>query len=137
MSRVVLDTYVVVAAFAARGLCESVFEPSLEKHVLIISGFLLDELKEKLIKKIKLPEESFDEILKFYASNSEFVIPSKIDENAYRDPEDIPVLGTCLSGKAKFPGSGDKGLLVLGKIGKTIILDPRQFYELQISSSKL
>ncbi len=135
MSRVVLDTNVVVAAFAARGLCESVFESSLEKHVLIISGFLLDELKEKLIRKIKLPEESVDEILKFYASNSECVIPSKIDKNACRDPEDIPVLGTCLRGKAEFLVSGDADLLVLGKIGKTIILNPRQFYELQISSS--
>ena len=54
MNKVVLDTNVVVAAFAARGLCQSIFELCLEKHDLIVSDFLLDELNEKLIHKLKL-----------------------------------------------------------------------------------
>ena len=48
MSRVILDTNVVFAAFAAHGLCESVFELCLERHDLFISDHLIGELRDKL-----------------------------------------------------------------------------------------
>ena len=67
MSKVVLDTNVVIAAFASRGLCECVFELCLEKHNLIISAFLLNELRNKLIQKLKLSEKHVEEILKLYS----------------------------------------------------------------------
>ena len=132
MSKVVLDTNVVVAAFATRGLCESVFELCLEGHDLIISNFLLNELKEKLIHKLKLSEKHTEEILKLYTKSSRPVEPSvNLGEISCRDPEDIPVLGTCVSGKADFLVSGDKDLLILDKIKHCRIVNPREFYELQ------
>lgn len=131
MSRIVLDTNVVIAAFAARGLCESVFELCLEKHEMVISDFLLEELREKLIKKIKLPHDTIEDIIELYSKHSQKVIPANIEKEICRDPEDVPVVGTCLSGGAEYLISGDKDLLVLKKFGNIKILTPREFYELQ------
>ena len=55
--RVILDANVVVAAFASRGLCESILELCLDSHEIILSEHLLDEISRNLIKKIKLPKE--------------------------------------------------------------------------------
>jgi predicted nucleic acid-binding protein len=41
---VVLDTNVLVAAFATRGLCQSVFELCLDRHTIAISDPLIQEL---------------------------------------------------------------------------------------------
>ena len=131
MSKIVLDTNVVIAAFAARGLCESVFELCLEKHDLITSNFLFNELREKLKKKLKLPESITEEILETYRRSSQEVIPASFELDLCRDPDDIPVIGTCISGEAEFLVSGDKDLLVLKSVGSTLILSPREFYELQ------
>ena len=131
MSKIVLDTNVVIAAFAARGLCESVFELCLEKHDLITSNFLFNELREKLKKKLKLPESITEEILEHYRRSSQEVIPASVELDLCRDPDDIPVIGTCISGEAEFLVSGDKDLLVLKSVGSTLILSPREFYELQ------
>lgn len=131
MSKIVLDTNVVIAAFAARGLCESVFELCLEKHELIISDFLLEELREKLVKKIKLPQDTVDEIVHLYSKNSKKVNPAIIGAEICRDPEDVPVIGTCVSGNADYLISGDKDLLVLGGFEETKIVSPREFYDLQ------
>jgi putative PIN family toxin of toxin-antitoxin system len=131
VSKIVLDTSVVIAAFAARGLCESVFELCLEKHDLITSNFLFNELREKLKKKLKLPESITEEILETYRRSSQEVIPASVELDLCRDPDDIPVIGTCISGEAEFLVSGDKDLLVLKSVGSTLILSPREFYELQ------
>ena len=131
MSKIVLDTNVVIAAFAARGLCEAVFELCLEKHELIISDFLLEELRGKLVKKIKLPQDTVEEIIHLYSKNSHKVIPTGIETEICRDPEDVPVIGTCVMGNADYLISGDKDLLVLGDFKKTKIVSPREFYDLQ------
>ena len=130
MSRVVLDTNVVIAAFAARGLCESVFEHCLEKHEIVSSDYLMEELRGKLDQKLKLPPETIEEILDLYTKNSRKVIPAHLDARACRDPKDIPVIGTCVSGTADFLVSGDKDLLVLKAFGSIRIVTPREFYEL-------
>jgi putative PIN family toxin of toxin-antitoxin system len=130
VSKIVLDTNVVIAAFAARGLCEPVFELCLEKHEMVISDFLLEELREKLLKKIKLPRDSIEDIIELYSKHSRKVIPAHIEKEICRDPEDVPVIGTCVSGGAEYLISGDKDLLVLKKFGNIQILTPREFYEL-------
>lgn len=53
--RVVLDANVIIAAFAARGLCEAVLELCLSDHDIIVSRHLLDEVRRHVVGKIKLP----------------------------------------------------------------------------------
>lgn len=131
MSIVVLDTNVVIAAFAARGLCESLFELCLESHDLVVSKFLFNELEEKLTKKLKIPKARVSEVLELYARCSRMVVPGEVSNEACRDPEDLLVLGTCSASGADYLVTGDKDLLVLGSFGATGIVSPRSFYDLQ------
>lgn len=53
--RVVLDSNVVIAAAAARGLCEAVFELCLERHHIVACEGILLEVGRKLEQKLRLP----------------------------------------------------------------------------------
>ncbi|MCH2156277.1 MAG: putative toxin-antitoxin system toxin component, PIN family [Opitutales bacterium] len=131
MSVTVLDTNVVIAAFASRGLCESLFELCLETHDLVVSDFLLSELEEKLIKRLRLPEDRVSEVLELYSRCSRSIVPVEVSISECRDPEDLLVLGTCRASKADYLVTGDKDLLVLGTFESTSIVSPRAFYDLQ------
>ena len=50
--RVFLDTNVLVAAFATRGLCADVFRLVLAEHELLVSPALIEEVTRTLTKKI-------------------------------------------------------------------------------------
>ena len=63
--KVVLDTNVIVAAFAARGLCAELFKVCLSKYEIILSEYILLEVSKNLTKKIKLPQAIVEEILHF------------------------------------------------------------------------
>lgn len=130
MSKVVLDTNVVVAAFVTRGLCDIVFELCMQQHEMIVSDFLLEELKNKLTKKFKVSPIVVGEFLQLYCNNSTKVVPTILESHNCRDANDVAVIGTCVSGRADFLVTGDKDLLVLKRCGETIFLSPREFYEL-------
>lgn len=132
MSIVVLDNNVVIAAFATRGLCESLFELCLEAHDLVVSDFLIQELEEKLTQKLRLPTERVEEILKLYTRCSRSVDAERVWSKVCRDPQDLLVLGTCKASGADYLVSGDKDLLVLEAFQGTAIVSPRAFYDLQL-----
>lgn len=129
MSRVVLDTNVLVAAFAARGLCESVFEVCLEKHDLFISDHLILELKDQLNNKLKLPPATCKAIVELYTTRATCLVPATLPADLCRDPDDIPVLGLTVSAKADYLITGDKDLLILKRFKKARIVTPREFYD--------
>ena len=52
--RVCLDTNVLVAAFATRGLCADVLRTVLAEHELVIGDVILDELRRVLSTKFKV-----------------------------------------------------------------------------------
>jgi putative PIN family toxin of toxin-antitoxin system len=128
--RIVLDANVIVAAFAARGLCESVMEVCLSEHEIVLSEELLDEILESLLQKIKLPSGVVDgigELLREYAS---MLTPIPIAPGVCRDPDDIKVLSLAVASKADYIVTGDKDLLVLKKYEGIPILSPRLFYDM-------
>jgi len=50
------DSNVIIAAFAARGFCDVLFEHCLENHEIVICEAILDEISEKLAQKVGLPK---------------------------------------------------------------------------------
>jgi len=126
--RIVLDTNVLVAAFAARGLCAEVFEVCLTDHNIVLSDYILSEVAEKLIYKIKLPQNIVQEIIDYLREQAEIVIPKKLNESICRHKEDIPIIGTASSGNARFLITGDKDLLILKKYRNVKIITPREFW---------
>ena len=128
--RIVLDANVVVAAFAARGLCEAILELCLDAHDIILSDHLLDEIHKNLVKKVKLPAKATREIIAFLRDNAQVLVPTKLPSNVCRDSDDIPVLGLALAAGADCIVTGDKDLLVLKKFGSVPIVTPRAFSDM-------
>jgi putative PIN family toxin of toxin-antitoxin system len=129
--RVYLDTNVLVAAFATRGLCADVFRLVLAEHELLVSAALIEEVTRALTKKIRVPDQMVREIVAFLrAAGSTVESAPELPTIVVRDPDDLVILGEALSGGADVLVTGDKDLLVLGKVGALRILDPRGFWEL-------
>jgi len=125
--RIVLDANVIVAAFAARGLCESVLELCLDRHDIILSEPLLAEIRKNLRKKTKLPMPVIEQIEHLLLENGTILVPESIPSDACRDPGDIHVLGLALAGQAECLVTGDDDLLVLKRFRQCRILNPREF----------
>jgi putative PIN family toxin of toxin-antitoxin system len=128
--RVLLDSNVVVAAFAARGLCEAVFELCIDSHEVIASEKLLSEVEKNLRKRIKLPEVKVRAIIRLLRENCILLTPGSVDSTACRDPKDLHILGLVEAGKTECIVTGDQDLLILGKFHRCKILTPRQFSDL-------
>ena len=126
--RVVLDTNVIIAAFAARGLCADVFEVCLESHRIVMSGHILSEIERNLIKKIHLPRSTVQDVVDYLSDVTEIVAPENLDQSVCKDKNDIPVIGTAVAGKARFIITGDNELLALKKFRKISIVSPRDFW---------
>lgn len=127
--RVVLDSNVMIAAFAARGLCAEIFEVCLSNHTILISGPILLEIQKNLRKKIHLPEEVIQNIGGYLRDIAEIVEPENI-ESVCRDKSDDLVLGTALKGGARYLITGDSDLLILKNYKGVEIITPRAFWHL-------
>jgi uncharacterized protein len=128
--RIVLDANVVVAAFAARGLCESLFELCLGSHEILLSEPLLAEIRRNLAKKVKLNRSTVAGIERLLRESGSLFEPVAVPANACRDANDCHVLGLTKAGKAKYLVTGDEDLLVLNRFGQCRIVTPRQFWSL-------
>ena len=73
--RTFLDTNVLVAAFATRGLCEDVLRTVLAEHRLLTSEFVLEELRRVLAEKLRMPQGEAARVCVFVRENSEVVQP--------------------------------------------------------------
>jgi uncharacterized protein len=128
--RIVLDANVVVAAFAARGLCESLFEHCLGNHEILFSERLLDEVLHNLAKKVKLDRQAVKEIGNLLRKNALLLEPAAVAKDAFRDADDLHVLGLTKSGRADYLITGDDDLLILKRFGHCRIVIPRQFWSI-------
>ncbi len=127
--RIVLDTNVIVAAFAARGLCQSVFELCLDQHEIAMSSYILEEIKNSLERKLKMPEIKIDEIIGLLADYGHLYKPDALRASVCRDPSDDKILELARSSAADFIVTGDKDLLVLEHFDSIPIITPRQLWE--------
>ena len=125
--RIVLDANVIIAAFAARGLCESVLELCLSDHQLILGEHLIEESRKCLVRKLRLPEEVTDEIISLLRQQSLPFKPAGVPEGSCRDRRDLPVLGLAIASGADCIVTGDKDLLVLRQFRGIPIHSPREF----------
>jgi len=106
--RVVLDSNVIIAAFATRGICAEVFEVCLGGHTIVTSEQILDEVRKALVKKIRLPVRTALEIVTYVKNITETVRPENIKIPLLRDPDDAIVLSTAMTGNAHVVITGDK-----------------------------
>ncbi len=130
MIKVVLDTNVIIAAFVARGLSNSVFELCIDKYEVIISEYIIKEISEKLTEKIKIPEEKVNEIIGFLRDSCTIFNYKSLKESICRDKKDDEILALAKGSSCKYIVTGDKDLLVLINFDDIKIINPRQLWEM-------
>lgn len=128
--RVFLDTNVLVAAFATRGLCADVTRVVLAEHQLITGEVVLTELREVLDRRIKLPVATVDDILALLRDQEVVPKPRKPSEVPVRDPDDRWILASAMAGRADVLVTGDQDLLDVADKAPLPILTPRGFWDL-------
>ncbi|MFO7915378.1 MAG: putative toxin-antitoxin system toxin component, PIN family [Desulfatiglandaceae bacterium] len=128
--RLVLDSNVIIAAFAARGLCHALFEFCLEGHEIILCEEIIDEVKRNLRKKIKVPESLITEIESYLRESTLVEKPVPVENGIFEDESDLPVLGVGAASGSSYIITGDKALLSLKKYKDIDIINPRSFWEI-------
>ena len=126
--RVVLDTNVLVAAFAARGLCAEVFEVCVTGHTLVTSEYILSEVNRALLKKVKLPKQIVYDVINYLRDIAEIVKPDPVDSSICRDKDDLAGIGTATKGNVSFLVTGDTEMLALKSCLGIEIISPREFW---------
>jgi putative PIN family toxin of toxin-antitoxin system len=128
--RVCLDTNVLVAAFATRGLCADVVRVVLAEHRLVLGQVILDELHRVLKQKLRLPADRLAAVDAFLAGFEVIPKPAKPSALAIRDPTDRWIVATAVAGAAEVLVTGDGDLLAVRDKAPLSILEPRAFWEL-------
>lgn len=126
--RIVFDTNVLIAALISRGFCHELLEHCVLTHTLVTSDFILDEVREKLVGKLKYSLDLADEAKTVLRSRMQVVVCSPLSSPVSRDPDDDNVLATALAGDCECIITGDGDLLVLKEFENIKIVSPRQFF---------
>lgn len=127
--KVCLDTNVLVAAFATRGLCEDLLRTVLAEHDQIIPEIVLKELERVLVEKLRMPPTKARAIITFVRSEADVVTPKTAAAWPQRDPDDRWVIAAAIEAKADVLVTGDRDLLELPDDTPVSIASPRAFWE--------
>ncbi|MBI5140884.1 MAG: putative toxin-antitoxin system toxin component, PIN family [Nitrospirae bacterium] len=127
--RIVLDTNVIIAAFASRGLCADVFEVCVSSHTVVLSEYILAEVADKLAGKLRMTKENADKIVTYLHDIAEITPPVPVEASECRDPDDLPVIGTAIGGMAELLITGDSDILEIGSYNGIETMTPRQLWE--------
>ncbi len=127
--KVFLDTNVLVAAFATRGLCEDVLRTTLSEHDLIIGTHVLAEVERVLTDKLRMPASKARSISTFIRQHAEVIDPSAPAFWPVKDPDDQWIVAAAIEGNADVLVSRDQDLLEIADKVQVRILSPRGFWE--------
>ena len=127
--RIALDSSVLIAAHISRaGVCAELLEDVLLHHELVISDFILEELKRKLTEKFNFPKRDADLVGAFLRRVGVIVQPADLPPDLCRDPTDVPVLGTAVAGECALLVSVNRDLLGMHTIRGIPIIRPGEYW---------
>ena len=127
--RIALDSSVLIAAHISRaGVCVELLEDLLLHHDLVTSEFILEELGRKLTEKFSFPRREANQVAAFLRRMAVVVVPADLPSDVCRDPTDIPVLGTAVSGECALLISVDRDLLDMQRINEIPIIRPGEYW---------
>src|SRR5205085_5881459 len=93
------------------------------------SDFIIEELRDKLSRKLKYKPEAIKQAIELLLSRMKVVEATSLNQRVCRDPDDDNVLAAAIAGKCNCIITGDKDLLILKQYGGIEILSPRDFRE--------
>lgn len=129
--KVVLDSSVLIAASISRaGVCAELLEDVLTHHELVLSAYIADEVRQKLLEKFHFPDKEVRQLQRLLLRVATLVEPAVLPPDACRDARDLPVLGTAVAAGASLLVSVDKDLLSLSEFQGIAIVKPGEFWKL-------
>lgn len=129
--KVLVDTNVVLAAMATRGVGAELFEYLCVHHEVLLAEFVLDEVSEKLRKKFRVPDGLVDLRMAWLREQGRIVAAVQPDASWCRDADDDNVIAAALAADAAAILTGDADLLVLGKVQGVAMVAPRDWYRFE------
>jgi putative PIN family toxin of toxin-antitoxin system len=126
--KVILDTNVLVAAFATRGLCADVFRLAATDHELLIGGPVLIEVREILETKLRIPAPARNDVLQVLRRFVQVPAAKGPIALGIDDPDDEWVVACAIAAPADVFVTGDKALLELRRVERLPIISPREFW---------
>lgn len=127
---ILLDTNVLVAAFATRGFCHDILQIVLAQHRLLVGETVLQELERILAGKLGMPDEHVSEVVGFVRAHAEVVAPVEPATWPDTDPADRWIAAAATSGTADILVTGDRDLLEAAPVEGLRIVSPRGLWEL-------
>ena len=126
--KVFLDTNVLIAAFAARGLCADVFRLAATDHDLLIGAPVLVETRRILETKLRMPATARNEVLTVLRRFSQVPAANAPVPLGINDPDDEWMVACVIAASADVFVTGDKALLDLHRVQGLPIISPREFW---------
>lgn len=130
MTRICLDSNVLVAALVARGLCADLLKLVVSEYELVIPEVVAGEVRRVLTTKLKASQTALsaaEAVLERCEIAPASNLPSPL---SLRDPDDERVLADAISADAELLITGDQDLLVVAESSPIRILSPRAFLTL-------
>jgi uncharacterized protein len=128
--KVFLDTNVLVAAFATRGLCADVLRTVLSEHELILGEVVLSEFRRVLSGKLKVPQDRIESAEAVFEGIQVIPKPKKVSALEIRDDADRWILASAEAAGADVLVTGDDDLLIVAAESTLLIVSPRAFWEM-------
>lgn len=126
--RIMLDTNVLISSLVfPNEKMSMIVLYVLQRHRLILSRYILDELKRIVIEKF--PSKIKD--LEVFLYKMKYELAENEDSFSFifiRDPNDLPILVSAMNGDVDILISGDKDFLVLD-LKRPRIMSPSAFFE--------
>ena len=127
--KVFVDTNVLVAAVATRGLCADVFRAVLASHELVVSRQVLDEVRRVLRLKMHVSPGPVADFVRLLRQEAEVAPPARLPGIELKDRDDLPILRAAIAAGAEVFVTGDRELVELGSVEGMRVVSPRQFWE--------
>jgi putative PIN family toxin of toxin-antitoxin system len=126
--KVMLDTNVLAAAAATRGLCADVLRAVLAEHEMVICPQIISELQRVLKDKFALPRPLIHDYVQLVRQESIQCEPGDPLAIKLNDIDDIGILSTAAASGVDVLVTGDKELQNLSTVGEVKIISPREFW---------
>jgi putative PIN family toxin of toxin-antitoxin system len=127
--RAVFDTNVLVAAFAAEGVCAALLRRArIGDFRLVLCPVIIQEFQRVLRRKLAASPDEVRDALGLLEEAGELVMPEPgAMPRMCRDRADDAILACALAARAEFLVTGDNDLLGLRTFQRIRIVRPRDF----------
>ncbi len=132
MTKVVLDTNVIISAVFWRGAPRRVFRSAIERAVINSTSVpILEEVRDKMLGKFNVPQQRVWELTELLVYSSDVVWPAPQHGLVKEDPADDKIIACALEAAAEYIITCDNHLLELDRYGVIDIVTPDRFIGLE------